>query len=175
LSATLARLTAATALALALAACGAEQPTGAPAEALDERPAQLLGGLELHLLHCTALPAAQDSVTVGPEGGTLAVGPHLLRIPAGAVSAPTTFGMRIVSDAVNEVELSPHGLVFPTNARPTLSLSYRNCDALLSLPKRVAYTDDMLNILELPASLDAAADQRVDATLDHFSRYAVSY
>jgi hypothetical protein len=39
----------------------------------------------------------------------------------------------------------------------------------------MAYTDEQLNILELPVSRDDAINQQVEAKIDHFSRYAVAY
>jgi hypothetical protein len=131
--------------------------------------------LDRTLLSCTALPAAADTAVVGVEGGTLVAGPHKLHFPAGAVAEPTTITMRVVPSGVNAVELEPHGLTFPHDARPTLSLGYANCDRSILLAKRVVYTDGTFRLLELLPSLDLRLDQRVTAPLDHFSRYAVSY
>jgi hypothetical protein len=167
-------------LALALAACGTEpssmpQDTG-PAPLLEETIDGTAGTLlDRTLLSCSPLPAAADSAVVGPEGGTLVAGPHRLQIPAGAVAEPTTISMSVVRSGVNAVELAPHGLVFPRDARPTLSLGYANCDRSILLSKRVVYTDGTFRLLELLPSLDLRSDSRVSAPLDHFSRYAVSY
>jgi hypothetical protein len=70
------------------------------------------------------------------------------------------------------VRFSPEGLHFE---RPTeLTLSYENC-LDLPLPKRVAYTDEGLRILELLRSRDVQSKRTVSGTVDHFSRYAVAY
>jgi len=167
-------------LALALAACGTEptsmsQETG-PDPFLGEAIESTVGTLlDRTLLSCTQLAASTDSAVVGPEGGTLVVGPHKLEFPAGAVSEPTRITMSVVQSGVNAVELAPHGLTFPRDARPTLSLGYANCDRSILLSKRVVYTDGTFRLLELLPSLDLKSDRRVSAPLDHFSRYAVSY
>jgi hypothetical protein len=41
--------------------------------------------------------------------------------------------------------------------------------------KRVVYTDETLNILELTPSLDLTGSNRVRGLINHFSRYAVAY
>jgi hypothetical protein len=41
--------------------------------------------------------------------------------------------------------------------------------------KRVVYTDETLNILELTPSLDIISSSRVRGLITHFSRYAVAY
>lgn len=146
---------------------GALAPREAPPRA------SLLGPLGV-LLTCSPLPADSVTSVIGPEGGTLRVGPHVLRIPAGALNQPVTITAVAPSDTVNRVVLSPHGLALDTPAR--LTLSYANCDPVTwLLPKGVAYTTDDLLILELLASLDNPLARRVSADLEHFSTYAVAW
>ena len=126
------------------------------------------------LLTCSPLPADSNTSVIGPEGGTLRVGPHVLRIPAGALDEPVTITAVAPSDTVNRVVLSPHGLELDEPAR--LTLSYANCGAVTwLLPKQVAYTTDDLIILELLPSLDNVLARRVSADLEHFSTYAVAW
>jgi hypothetical protein len=55
-------------------------------------------------------------------------------------------------------------------------MSYANCfGAALPLPRRIAYTTDLLAILEFLLSVDDLASRRVSADLDHSSRYAVAW
>jgi ethanolamine utilization microcompartment shell protein EutS len=126
------------------------------------------------LLTCSPMPAASASAMIGPLGGSIRVGPHRLDVPAGALDRRILITAYAPSARVNRVEFGPHGLDF---ARPaTLTMSYANCDLLGSLlPKRIAYIDSNLNILELLRSLDDAANRRVSARLEHFSEYAVSW
>jgi len=126
------------------------------------------------LLQCT--PLAYDSVTqtVGPEGGTLAVGPHTLLIPAGALDTAVSITAVAPPDTVNAVRFAPEGLTFQQPA--SLTMSYANCNLLGSLlPKQIAYTTDALQILEYLASVDDAWAQTVTGQLQHFSEYAIAW
>lgn len=137
----------------------------------------LLGtGLARGLLSCRPLPADSAQQVIGPRGGTIRVGPHTLTIPAGALSRNVTITAQAPSDSVNSVRLFPEGLTFARGKPATLTLSYSNCSLLgRLLPKRVAYTTDLLQILQLLPSLDDLLHQRVSAPLQHFSRYAVAW
>jgi hypothetical protein len=145
------------------------EPAGAPAP-------QLVGDLlrRTGLLRCTPLPAASASALIGPEGGELRVGPHVLRVPAGALAQPVLITAEAPSDSVNSVRFSPEGLRFVRRA--TLTMSYANCNLLGRLvPKRIAYTTDALDILSYLLSLDDFVHQRVSGRLEHFSRYALAW
>lgn len=130
-------------------------------------------GLDL-LLKCSPLPADSESQVIGPDGGTLTVGPHTLTVPPGALSAPTLITGVIQPDTVNAIRFSPQGLVFQ---QPTqLVMSYANCPVLGSLtPKRIAYTTDDLQILQIIPSLDNILNQTVTGQVSHFSQYAVAW
>lgn len=43
------------------------------------------------------------------------------------------------------------------------------------LPKRIAYTSEPLEVLQLPESVDDLLGQRVSAGIEHFSRYVVAW
>ena len=151
----------------------------------EQTPAALLGntgggilgtGIGSGLLACTPLPYALTQQTVGTAGGTLLVGPHKLTIPAGALSASVLITAEAPVGTVNSVRLSPEGLTFATGKPAKLTLSYANCPLLGQLlPKRIAYTTDLLAILSYVISLDDLIGQRVTGTLAHFSRYAVAW
>ena len=170
--------------ALSMVSCssGDDGPSGPSSEA---SPAALLGssgggllgtGIGSGLLACTPLPYAVTQQTVGPDGGTLLVGPHKLTIPAGALSTPVQIRAEAPVGTVNSVQLSPEGLTFATGKPATLTLSYANCPLLGQvLPKRIAYTTDLLAILSYVVSLDDLLAKRVSGTLAHFSRYAVAW
>ena len=140
-------------------------------------PASLLLGsdnLGAVLLSCSPLPGSKTSTRIGSGGGTLSFGPHRLVVPAGALSRPVTITAEEISDRVNSVRFSPEGLRFNKNTQ--LTLSYANCSgAGMLLPKLIAYTDDLLAILELLPSVDLPAQKKVTGQLKHFSRYAVAY
>lgn len=151
-----------------------------------ESPALLLGGLlggtlgtvtnavtsTVSLLTCSSLPYRKTTKTIGADGGTITVGRHRLVIPRGALKRNVTITAEQMPGTSNSVRFSPEGLHFE---RPTeLTLSYENC-LDLPLPKRVAYTDEGLRILELLRSRDVQSKRTVSGTVDHFSRYAVAY
>jgi len=159
--------------ALLLLSCADPSPLGVDPRAdlygLPDLPPPPVG-----LVWCT--PLAYDSVTqtVGPEGGTLAVGPHTLYIPPGALDTAVSITAVALPDTVNAVRFGPAGLVFQ---QPTLlTLSYANCNLLGSLlPKRIAYTTDALQILEYLATVDQVGDGTVTGQLQHFSEYAIAW
>lgn len=166
--------------ALSLASCSSPVEPTAPA---DEAPSALLAGNGLlgtsigsGLLACNPLPYAADSALIGPGGGTLTVGPHTLTVPAGALAVPVLITAEAPVGTVNSVQFGPEGLHFAAGKPATLTLSYANCPLLGSLlPKRIAYTTDLLSILSYVISVDDLVHRRVSGSLEHFSRYAVAW
>jgi hypothetical protein len=153
-----------------LASCSSLEAPTAPAAVPPATSSVLLDGL----LSCVPQGYQQTIQTVGPAGGTIGVGRHLLVIPAGALRAPVTITAEAPSDAVASVRFQPEGLHFNRPAR--LTLDYSNCPAgRLRLLKRVAYTTDALSILSYLLSQDDPLRMRVSANLEHFSRYAVAW
>lgn len=126
------------------------------------------------LLACSPRPTATSSATIGPLGGVILVGPHTLSVPPGALAERVTITAVSPRDRVNRVQFQPEGLVFRTPA--ALTMSYANCNLLGSLaPKRIAYTDDKLTILEYVLSIDNLLTKKVTGKLDHFSNYAIAW
>ena len=81
-------------------------------------------------------------------------------------SAPTAASLN------NSVRFGPEGLRF---ARPAeLTLSYSNC-LVAPAKKKIVYTSELLEVLELLKSSDKARTKTVTSPIDHFSRYAVAY
>src|SRR6266446_6633349 len=156
---------------VALLGCGERAPTGlAPQALLWNLPPVTLTGL----VRCTPFSPESVSQTIGPLGGALAVGPHRLFIPPGALDAPVEITAIAPADTVNRIQFEPQGLTF--NQPASLTMSYANCGALASLvPKRIAYTSDALAILELLPSVDNLAAGTVTGPLQHFSDYAIAW
>lgn len=187
------RILSALAAALFLAAgvsCSADSlPTGITTpEATPPAPASpsLLGGLlgilgkvplVSPLVTCTPQPYAADTLVVGPSGGTLHIGPHTLVIPKGALDRQVRIIGEAPTDDVVSVRFQPEGLRFNRYHPARLTLDYKACPIVRNiLPKRIAYTDDSLNILSfLLSSVDNLLTRQVSANLEHFSRYVVSY
>ena len=139
--------------------------------------ASLIGSLlgPTGLLKCSNLPYDSSTVTIGPLGGTINAGPHWLTVPPGALLKPTAITMTApTGQGVNAVKFKPVGLQFLTPA--ALNMSYANCSLLgILLPKRIAYTDDNLNIISYLLSLDNLLAKRVTGKVNHFSEYAVAW
>lgn len=126
------------------------------------------------LLTCSPVPADSVTQTIGPEGGTIVVGLHSLYLPEGALDSAVTITAVAPSDTVNRVQFQPAGLVFDPPA--SLRMSYANCNLLGStVPKRIAYVSDALDILYYLLSVDNPLTQTVTGRLEHFSEYALAW
>jgi hypothetical protein len=162
-------------LAVALA-CTDRTPTAVPAAA-PAADASLIGGLlgATGLLKCSNLPYASSTKTIGALGGSISAGPHTLVIPPGALLNPTTITMTAPTGlGVNAVKFQPQGLRFVAPA--ALTMSYANCSLLGKLlPKRIAYTDDNLNIISYLLSLDNLFSKNVTGKVSHFSDYVIAW
>jgi hypothetical protein len=158
--------------------CSVERDLTGVAADTTVAPNALLGGLlqPLGLLQCSPLPPDTETRTVGPAGGYLQVGPHVLAIPPGALDVPVTITGTIVPGTVNAVRFTPEGLAFNRWHSAYLTMSYANCNLLGQLlPKRIAYVDDGLDILYYLLSFDLLRVKRVTGKVDHFSSYAVAW
>lgn len=132
----------------------------------------ILGGLTETLLPCNVTTTTTATKTIGPDGGTLTVGPHTLVIPAGALASPVTITGTAPAGGYVQVDFQPQGLRFAKKA--TLTLSYRSCALPLSLLYDVVYTDDSYNILEILPSLSSLLSANVSAPIGHFSHYMLA-
>jgi hypothetical protein len=138
--------------------------------------ADLLGGLlgKTELVACTPMAADSASQVIGPDGGTISVGPHTLVVPAGALDSAVLITAVAPSDTLNRVTFQPQGLTFQQPAR--LTMSYANCGLLtLVLPKHIAYVGDSLLILDLLPSTGDVVGLTITGHLRHFSDYAVAW
>jgi len=171
-------------LALAAISCGSgDLPTADPstqsvvsANSNLELLNPTTGLLGTGLLACRIEPYAVTKKTIGPGGGQIQVGRHVLVIPAGALSAPTLITAEAPSDPVASVRFSPEGLQFKEGLAARLTLDYSNCPlGRLQILKRIAYTTERLNILSYLLSRDNLLLQRVSGDVEHFSRYAVAW
>ena len=172
------RLIAAVLLLVVALACTDRTPTSvAPAPVAPAPDASLIGGLlgATGLLSCSNLPYASSTKTIGPLGGSISAGPHTLVIPPGALVNQTTITMTAPTGlGVNAVKFQPEGLRFATPA--VLTMSYSNCSLLGKLlPKRIAYTDNNLNIISYLLSLDNLLSKYVSGKVNHFSDYVVAW
>ncbi len=155
-----------------LAVCGVDSPS-APAPALTP-DASLLGGLGetvnrvLAPLDCPTKGYESVTQRVGSFGGTIKIGPHTLRIPAGALSGSTEITATAPKGKSIEVQFQPEGLEFLKKA--DLTLSYKECSILVLDPK-VVYVDDNRNLLEVLLTFPDLLGRTATGKLDHFSGY----
>ena len=127
---------------------------------------------------CTPQAADSSSARIGPSGGVLRAGKHMLRVPAGALQRSVLITMTAPSDTLNYVIFGPEGLTFAPEAPPTLTMSYRNC--AVTKPGQesleIVYTNDALTAV-LDTTLTLGADtlnNTVGARLRHFSKYVLT-
>jgi len=130
------------------------------------------GGPDIQLLRCEPHDYQAAAEIIGPQGGTIKVGEHQLVIPAGALTQEELIVAEAPTSSLVDVSFSPHGLQFLRSAR--LTLSYKGCIRPTSSEFMVAYIQGN-QILELPPSVDRKDDDKVDAEIDHFSRYAIAW
>jgi hypothetical protein len=164
-------IAAAVTAAVVIAACESRSPM----PAAPQSPSRLLGGVlgKVQLLACTPVAADSTTITIGPDGGTIVVGPHALVVPPGALDSAVAITAIAPSDTVNRVTLLPSGLVF--NHPATLTLSYANCGSIGDLLHRIVYIDGSLSLLDVLPTLDDVLNQQVSTNLHHFSDYAIAW
>lgn len=125
----------------ALAACGVDRPTE-PVTLAPATPNQSLVGTLTALRPLQRrVPLRTDitvSAVIGAAGGTLAIpsAGFELRVPPGAVNAPTNFSVTALEGQAVAYEFEPHGVTFNRELRATQDLSVsRNVLALSPLLK----------------------------------------
>lgn len=137
----------------------------------------LLGGLgellDVNLLSCKPTPYAANAAIIGPEGGRLAAGGHELVIPPGALSREELIFMEAPTTRAVDVRFQPHGLRFAERA--TLTMSYEGCTRLPLLDLFMVYLGSDDRLLEVIVSTDLRRERKVEAGIDHFSKYAVAW
>jgi hypothetical protein len=131
------------------------------------------GGPDSELLRCEPQAYDADVAIIGPNGGTLRAGPHELVIPKGALDHEVLITAEAPTTSLVNVQFGPEGLQFLEPAQ--LTLSYKGCVRPTSAEFLIAYLGQGNRILELLNSTDQKVDDKVEAGIDHFSRYAVAY
>jgi hypothetical protein len=131
------------------------------------------GGPEVQLLRCEPRDYQADAAIIGPNGGTLHIGQHELRIPKGALDHEELIVAEAPTSSLVDVQFAPHGLQFLKSAE--LKLSYQGCVLPTDTDLMVAYLGQGNKVLELPPSRDLKFDGTVEADIDHFSRYAIAW
>lgn len=154
-----------------VAGCGEHVPAGVTAPDLTGSIESRLGAPGL--VQCAPLAAESVTRLVGPDGGTVSIGPHRLVVPSGALTEAVAITAVLRPEPVRRVRFQPEGLTFTEPAR--LTMSYADCGLAGLLPLGIAYTSSALDILAHLPSLVNALAREVSADLHHFSNYAIAW
>jgi hypothetical protein len=154
-------------------AAPAASPIGSLTETVDTATA--LGLQAGPILSCPTTQSYSARQVVGPDGGTVLIGPHKLTIPAKALTSTITVEAEAPAGQYVAVEFKPAGQRFE---RPVdLTLSYAHCGLLNRILLRVVYVDDAaggLNVLEVLPSLNRFKEKTVTGKTNHFSKYMLA-
>jgi hypothetical protein len=158
------------ALALALAACG-DHPA-----LLHEPEIPALHSLSsITLLNCPVAESRSASATIGSAGGTLELDGHSIRVPEGAVSAPTEFTLAVPAGQHLKVEFTAdgrHGFSFARSA--FVGVSYAHCGLTL-FSVSAWYLDPVTGEpIQRMTSMHQFSAKRVTFGTNHLSLFALA-
>ena len=123
---------------------------------------------------CRPQPEASSAGWIGPKGGILKAGRHVLKVPPGSLSTTVWITMEAPSSSINRVMFGPSGLIFNSSAPAHLIMSYANCAVQPGSQQQIVHVNDRLQILEAAPSETDPSTLTVDGKLLHFSDYALS-
>jgi hypothetical protein len=131
-----------------------------------------------------------DSVTqvIGPEGGFIVLGSHILWVDTMALAEPVSITAVAPADTVRWVRFQPDGLQFRTNGAgwsAVLFTSFKDCGVPTTDDLRIAQVTDSLRVIRYlaPAAIWirvrknawSQGNQYIAGVLNHFSQYAVAW
>lgn len=178
---------------VALAACAGDDPTSNAAAALGARREQgpsVQSGGQSSLTPVGGWQTYAEGVEViGPRGGTVKAGDHMLVVDRGAVDEPTLFRVEQIAGSVIRVELHAYALDPSTRAYShdvggrgfkapvQLKLSYQNASGDLN-PKKLSVSwlkDGTVSgtLVRQPSTVDVSK-RWITARLQHFSGYILT-
>lgn len=157
----------------AMVACAVDQAPLAPQP--DVRLSQHSGGAmtPVPFLVCNDNQSYGGSALIGPLGGRLVFGPHVLTVPAGALLIPTTITAQTLTRDTIAVQLQPESLAFALPA--TLQLSYMQCVPQPTEPVAIIAVNDQLNAqLGFVQPVPAFGQGAVAGAIAQLGAYAVA-
>jgi hypothetical protein len=123
-----------------------------------------------HVVECVGRGPRTGSMVIGPDGGTLRLGPNALFVPPGALAEPVTISAT-VADTVAAITFEPEGLQF---SRPVIvELDTRGCAVSDEQHPVLLYLDDDGEARETIRGYLDERKQRFYAPVVHFSVYAI--
>ena len=135
--------------------------------------AEARGG-ETQFTLCQAQPPAFTSGWIGPKGGYLKAGRHVLKVPSGALSKNVLISMEAPSSSINRVHFEPSGLTFNSGTNAFLVMSYAHCSVEPGYGQEIVQINSKLKVLEVSPSVTDTVAETVEGKLFHFSDYALS-
>lgn len=126
----------------------------------------------LGLVSCNVTKTHTASKVIGPEGGTLKVGPHYLVVPPKALRKNVLISAVAPKGNYVQIKFEPQGLQF--NRDVALTMSYAECSLLSPLNLKIVYVNDQQKILEVLPTLVSVLTRTATAPTDHFSRYMLA-
>lgn len=152
---------------LIAAGCSDSKPTS-PSDA--DLPLELIRRQPAANFSRAGSETAPASGWIGPEGGSIRTASgNQLKFPAGAVAEPTLITMQD-DPVLAGVHLQPHGLRFPQEARPTLTLRYSATTAANYRAVSIVRVEGGQIVERLPTSVDKEREH-TSALIHHLSGY----
>ena len=172
------------ALTLFVVACG-EAVTGVSPHAVSQPARGDLAGTALslaasHLVQCPAtLDVDVGEIEVGVPGGSLSNGRQRLKVPGGAVDAPTRLRMRAPRSTLMEVELTAVGYAHFNFRKPvTVTIDFSRCapEAVPDLSRlHVVHVDAVTKeVLEDMGGTVDPVERTITFETGHFSSYVIA-
>jgi hypothetical protein len=131
----------------------------------------------VRLVRCDFHDAYAGSADIGPRGGILRVGPHILIVPPGALTRTTRiWGDAPAGETVEikfRVDFGPEGQQFRKPAG--LLLNAQGCDIPEYYPPDVVYLSPTGEVLERIDAVYSNYWHTVAAPIEHFSGYALAW
>jgi hypothetical protein len=175
----------------AAVSCGDPSPVGVDLQTSAFQPEGTWASPETKGSGLVACSQTYDSVTrvIGPAGGLIVVGKHLLWVDSMALRDTVRITAVAPADTVRWVRFQPDGLRFRTNGAGWSALlftSFKDCGVPTADTLRIAQVTDSLSIMRYLAPPDSTwikvrkkawskGNQYVAGVLHHFSQYAVSW
>lgn len=124
------------------------------------------------LVPCTKRTPLQGSAVIGPDGGTLAVGPNKLVVPPGALATRTLIAATVDADTIANIEFQPEGLHFAVPAQLTVSVA--GCLIPRTASADIVYLRDGTIAEEIQSVFDRQG-QKISGPINHFSEYSIAF
>ena len=129
-------------------------------------------------LACATSGRKKAHGTIGPEGGTIAIGNTIFTLPAGAVTAPQKFEVEVPRSQYLEIEVNAKGYdSFQFEKPVTVTVDYSRCSIpdLAKLPIAMFHKDEATGaLLEEMNTVVNEQSRTITFTTPHLSVYILA-